>query len=691
MSREDSIPFLLPDSYEIFHSTAIKPDIDNIDHYYLVCYLYLLLVKDSSNSSDGSEDSIPITYNPTIQDFDISSNTFFDSSQSYTPQQVFKSLRNRLLIKTYPECKDTFEYYVLLSLTIDYCVIIGVLTTTNVNLKYRENDGFIDSSHWKVNSRRSDANNPKYHLEVIEVIKNKNPCIVTGGTGTGKTLVIPKLIYYYYRIYTSDIYFQTNIYSPDMIIAFPRKFLAGDNYSKYNSNLGYEVLLKFDKITKVRTIDDKFKEDSPLILLAGGERTSATNPPKPNFVIGTSESLYRFADTTTLAIVDEFHEHDLRSDILFAILKKKNAQLIIITATPSANDVKLFPKFLPNSNRINIVAKTPLEVNTIIRPYDSLKKKDYINKVKDIINSVAFKISYGQGILVFLPRIIDTERLATVMKDILKDFDILTFYSSNSKDNGNLIQTIEDSSKLLIIATQAAESSITFPTLVYVIDTGLEIMINVEPTKDIRSYNSKPVLQYINKYQYLQRKGRVGRTANGSVILLYDPSKLTEITKTILDDNLTSLVILMIKYNLTLDDLFVTPTDAQLTLYKKALSIVTSSKINISLIDLSYLKNIYWIETIIYLSTSYITKSDKDLYLKLWDSEEYNNYNSIYNNIAIKSSVPKRRLLYLYTKKDYHNFKELKTNDRVVISKKYKSKIDRLYYDQISIYYVIGV
>lgn len=665
------IPFLLADNINVFHKQEVRMDTNNKHQYFLVCFLYMIL---RCYNSDIRLQRV------TIEDFVVERNEFVIGDRSYTPQQVFSSMANNLPSRRFSECYDSEEYAALLQLTIQYAGMYGILTSTEksgINNK-------INSEFWNTTAKDLESYKPLYHKQVIDAILSKKPVIVTGGTGTGKTEVIPKLFYYYYRIYTSDEYFISNEYSDDVILAFPRKVLANEKYIGYNASLGYSFNPSI----------------SPLMLLAGGERLEGDKPGNPRFLIGTSESLYQYASKCGIAIIDEFHEHDLKSDIFFSLLYKNKKQIVVVTATPSNDDSSLFPKFLPSAVKIHIAGSKSLTIKTLktsaVRlppPIDEEEKqevsKDYRANAEAILLSITPMITYGTAALLFLPKVKDVDESVKSLKSKLLDFTIIPFYSTVAIESSEKIKKVQDSSKLIIVATQAAESSITFPTLIIMIDTGLEIRIITTPTPDFRNYEISSKLQYINKYQALQRKGRVGRTRTGSIILMYDPEKLSIISPNILDGNLTTLVVLMRKFSLTAEDLFVVLTPQRREKLKKVEAMIDQVNVNIELVELRFLKNIFWTESLIYLSNTLIPPEDKELYLQLW--EEGTKFNDVYNKIRYQSFVPRRRLIFAFKDNKGLHFVEEKTKIKITVSPNDSIRLGRIFYDQISIFFLIAL
>jgi ATP-dependent helicase HrpA len=70
----------------------------------------------------------------------------------------------------------------------------------------------------------------------------------------------------------------------------------------------------------------------------------------------------------------------------------------------------------------------------------------------------------------------------------------------------------------VILATNVAETSVTIPGIVYVIDTGVARLSRYDP----RSGTTRLQIEAISQASADQRKGRCGRVRDGVCVRLYD-------------------------------------------------------------------------------------------------------------------------------------------------------------------------
>src|SRR6185295_2570591 len=73
-------------------------------------------------------------------------------------------------------------------------------------------------------------------------------------------------------------------------------------------------------------------------------------------------------------------------------------------------------------------------------------------------------------------------------------------------------------SRRVVLATNVAETSLTIPGIVYVVDTGLARINRNDPRSGVTRLRVEP----ISKASADQRKGRAGRTRSGVCFRLYD-------------------------------------------------------------------------------------------------------------------------------------------------------------------------
>ncbi|KAJ4849110.1 hypothetical protein Tsubulata_027768 [Turnera subulata] len=84
---------------------------------------------------------------------------------------------------------------------------------------------------------------------------------------------------------------------------------------------------------------------------------------------------------------------------------------------------------------------------------------------------------------------------------------------------------IKEGERLVIVATNVAETSLTIPGIKYVVDTGREKVKNYNPSNGIEEYQ----VQWISKASAAQRAGRAGRTGPGHCYRLYSSAAFSNV------------------------------------------------------------------------------------------------------------------------------------------------------------------
>ncbi|ESW06878.1 hypothetical protein PHAVU_010G084200 [Phaseolus vulgaris] len=80
-----------------------------------------------------------------------------------------------------------------------------------------------------------------------------------------------------------------------------------------------------------------------------------------------------------------------------------------------------------------------------------------------------------------------------------------------------VFEEVGEGERLVVVATNVAETSLTIPGIKYVVDTGREKVKNYDPSNGMETYE----IQWISKASAAQRAGRSGRTGPGHCYRLY--------------------------------------------------------------------------------------------------------------------------------------------------------------------------
>ncbi|XP_020535041.1 ATP-dependent RNA helicase DEAH13 isoform X2 [Jatropha curcas] len=88
-----------------------------------------------------------------------------------------------------------------------------------------------------------------------------------------------------------------------------------------------------------------------------------------------------------------------------------------------------------------------------------------------------------------------------------------------------IFEEVKEGERLVVIATNVAETSLTIPGIKYVVDTGREKVKNYNPSNGMETYE----IQWISKASAAQRAGRAGRTGPGHCYRLYSSAVFNNI------------------------------------------------------------------------------------------------------------------------------------------------------------------
>ncbi|KAI4501475.1 hypothetical protein M0802_003352 [Mischocyttarus mexicanus] len=225
-------------------------------------------------------------------------------------------------------------------------------------------------------------------------------------------------------------------------------------------------------------------------------------------------------------ILDEVHERTTEIDILFVLLKRAllnnpSLKLIIMSATINT---ELYLKYF-NCDKIDVPGKMfPVKMHFLEDFEDILyiseKQKDKntdiltvnLQQIVSLIKWILNKKSPGT-ILCFLPGWAEIKNINTLLtrdSSIEQKLLILHVHSKLSLfDQDRIFDPVPRNTRKIILATDIAETGLTIPDVVYVIDT----TIKNNPTWDNNKYSIQ--FRRISQANIQQRKGRAGRVQCG--------------------------------------------------------------------------------------------------------------------------------------------------------------------------------
>lgn len=348
--------------------------------------------------------------------------------------------------------------------------------------------------------------------KIINDIKKHSVILVISGTGSGKTVLLPK-----YMLHALNYEGKIAITLPKTMVAKSAAEFAADTL---DVQIGKEVGYQYRNSGK-KSHSSKTK----LLYCTDGTLVARllTDPELKDF---------------DAVIIDEAHERKINIDFLLFLLKnvltkRPDFKLVIMSATI---DESLFRKYYDKYSYkyIEIGTKTNYPIKSIfLKENLNIKNNEYLIEGKKIIQKLLKTTTEG-GILLFVTSKSETDNICNLLSEEdneFKDRDICVPVYSGMDQEQKKIATDADyyrgfikNGRKILVATNVAESSLTIKGISYVIDTGLELLSRYDPTSRINILETV----YITHAQAKQRMGRTGRTGPGTCYHLYTKQTFDE-------------------------------------------------------------------------------------------------------------------------------------------------------------------
>ncbi|AYV76414.1 MAG: HrpA-like RNA helicase [Terrestrivirus sp.] len=422
---------------------------------------------------------------------------------------------------------------------------VGILDTTGKNLNPL--NGLPYSDNYKTLAQIW-SKFPAYKTakKIIDDISNHQVILVISGTGSGKTVLIPK-----YMLHAFNYNKDTRI-----VVTLPKRIIA-----KSAAEFAAETLdVKLGEQVGYQFKGEKKKSDKTNLLYATD---------------GTIVSMLikdPYLKDFDAVIIDEAHERKVQIDFLLYLLRetiklRPTFKLVIMSATI---DETIFKNYFSDMKfiNVNVGSATNYPIKSIFLD-KSISQNEYIKEGNRIINEIIrtdiitkSNMIKAHDILFFVTSINETLDFCTNFdspnNNLNKNVFCIEVYAGISEKNQLLAQD-RDQYKLinvpeivfarnlnntntselslnkpdevisnkydrkLVIATNVAESSLTIDGIKYVIDAGYELSSYYNPL-----YRAKILeKQLISQAQAKQRMGRAGRTESGICYHLYTEDTFT--------------------------------------------------------------------------------------------------------------------------------------------------------------------
>ncbi len=331
--------------------------------------------------------------------------------------------------------------------------------------------------------------------EIVAAIREHPVVVVVSETGSGKTTQLPKMA----AEALAGRMRKIGCTQPRRIAAASvARRVAEELKGSLGGYVGYQVRFE-DRTSKETKI--KFMTDG--ILLAETQ--------------GDPDLLQYDA-----LILDEAHERSLNVDFLLGYLKRllerrRDLKLVISSATLDAG---AFAAFFDGAPVIQAEGRTfPVE-EFFLPPDEEEELTRHVPRAVDWLTEVD-----PQGdVLVFLPGEREIRDCADALEGRrYRNTEILPLFARLGLADQQRVFS-PGPRRRIILATNVAETSLTIPGIVSVVDSGLARVSRWSPARGVQRLQVEPVSQASAR----QRKGRCGRVREGVCVRLYAEEDLAE-------------------------------------------------------------------------------------------------------------------------------------------------------------------
>jgi ATP-dependent RNA helicase HrpB len=312
--------------------------------------------------------------------------------------------------------------------------------------------------------------------DIVDRVRESRAVVITAAPGAGKTTRVPPAL----------------LADGPVILLQPRRAaaraiaarIADEHGWTLGRTIGWQV--RFDR---------KFGSETRLLVVTEGVLTARlqTDPLISGF---------------TTIILDEFHERSVHADLAIALSRqawraRDDLRLVVMSATLDAVPVSAF---LDGCPVIDVPGRTfPLAVS--YRPGQSVA-----DAAVEMVDTTA-----GQ-VLCFLPGAPEIRRaIGDLQSRIRGDVDVVPLHGSLDAAEQDLALR-PSNNRRVIVATNIAETSLTVPGVMAVVDGGLQKVARYDAARGIDSLETERITMDAAD----QRAGRAGRLAPGVVRRLWD-------------------------------------------------------------------------------------------------------------------------------------------------------------------------
>jgi HrpA-like RNA helicase len=395
-------------------------------------------------------------------------------------------------------------------------------------------------------------------MEIFRKIHKYNILLTIIPPGTGKTVILPKLLLHYFG------------YQRPVVCTTPRQATTSSAGTFAAKCLDVPIFHVDEKGDELVNPDIKNKKENPYYetgYRVVGYKYSGKNYSNPNTLLlfttdgtvkqmilqGTDPNLSKYGGV----IIDEAHERSVNIDIIIALLldivhRRPDFKVIIMSATIDKTFFTDYFKRVGLGNAYSVYEVPelkPLFERKEVKEFKKIDPSKFVDVIYNKVNEIILNPSLPIGdILAFVTSESETVKLKNKIDKNIKNYSANNkpysiAFSAQISDNdksvalkkGALLTDVKPTadapqgfSRKVIIGTNAVESSVTFgDPLKYVIESGLAY----EKKYDAKNYCYTTGKFYVSQASIAQRCGRTGRTCDGTCLQLYTTPQFNEFQK----------------------------------------------------------------------------------------------------------------------------------------------------------------
>ena len=267
-------------------------------------------------------------------------------------------------------------------------------------------------------------------------------------------------------------------------------------------------------------------------------------------------------NSAALVIFDEFHERSLHADLSLALclqsqqIIRDDLKILVMSATLNSNAISAL---LDDAPVIQSEGRCyPVDIRYSESPIAATDRQLLI---KSVFNTVKQVIREHQGnCLVFLPGVKEINQLSSSITQYLDEASIDNILvaplhgSLNKQQQDRAISPPPADSRKIVLATNIAETSLTIEGIDCVIDSGLERILEYDPSSAMNRLTTRAISQDSAD----QRSGRAGRLSAGTCYRLWNSGQQQRLARhslaEILHSDLSSLVLELANWGISQPD-----------------------------------------------------------------------------------------------------------------------------------------